>query len=93
MVLKDLRELNLTSLAFLQKKVNSIVELPNKMYNYELLQTFLYTKSQNASSKKWGRLGFDRGYKAEQGISRAGDLVNPSRKKVNANDNSYALAA
>ena len=43
--------------------------------------------------RTWGRLGFDRGCKAEQGISRAGDLVNPSRKKVNANDNSYAVAA
>ena len=41
----------------------------------------------------WGRPGFDRGYKAAQGIPRAGHLVNTTRKYLTANDNSYALAA
>ena len=39
------------------------------------------------------RLGFDRGCKAVQGITRPGYLVNTPRNKLNANDNVYAKAA
>lgn len=65
----------------------------NKMYNYKLLHTFSVHEKPKLFTRHRGRFGFDRGYKAEQGISRTGPLVNPSRKKVNANDKSYALAA
>ena len=68
-------------------------ETLNKMYNYKLLHTFSVQEKPKLFTGTRGRLGFDRGYKAEQGISRTGTLVNPSRKKVNANDKSYALAA
>jgi hypothetical protein len=41
----------------------------------------------------WGRLGFDVGCKAAQGIPRPDYLVNTIRQDITANDNSYAQAA
>ena len=41
----------------------------------------------------WGRLGFDRGCEAEQGIPSSWLSRKSIQKKITANDKSYALAA
>ena len=41
----------------------------------------------------WGRPGFDVGCEAVRAYRGSGYLVNPSDKKIVANDESYALAA
>ena len=46
-----------------------------------------------AMKLNWGRLGFDVGSEAVQGIPRASDLVNTTGNAINANDERYALAA